>query len=130
MRIILAFVPLLTLLTSCVTTPQTTMLGTARPAIRNAAGVRLYRQPPKRFEEIALVEGRSIEELRNKAAAVGANGLIATGVARKNGPVIGVGIGTAQYHFGRHSAYGFETGTSFDVPTGANILQGTAIYVP
>lgn len=106
------------------------MLGPARAGIRNPAGVRVYGEPPKHFEQIAIVEGRSMEELRTKAAAVGANGLIASGVVRKNGPVIGVGIGTSNYHFTRHSAYGFNTESTFDVPTGANVLQGTAIYVP
>lgn len=129
MRFIFASILLAGLLTGCVTTPQTTMLGPARPTIRNAAGVKIYQVPPKRFEEIALVEGRSIEELRSRAGAVGANGLIPGG-ARRGGPVIGVGLGTGTYHYGRHSAYGFETGTSFGVPTGGTILQGTAIYVP
>jgi hypothetical protein len=117
-------------LAGCVATPQTTMLAPARPAIRNSTGVRVYNVPPKHFEEIALLEGHSMEELRDKAAAVGANGLIASGVVRKNAPVIGVGLGSSAYRVGRQSAYGFDTSTSFDVPTGANILQGTAIYVP
>ena len=66
-------------------------------------------QPPaKRFEQIAIVEGRSMEELRTKAAAVGANGLIASGVVRKNGPVIGVGVGTSDYHFTRQQRLRFQ----------------------
>ncbi|MDQ6911516.1 MAG: hypothetical protein M3128_01410 [Verrucomicrobiota bacterium] len=132
MRLTFGFVSLFifALLASCTTAPQTTMLGPARAGIRNPAGVRVYGEPPKHFEQIAIVEGHSMEELRTKAAAVGANGLIASGVVRKNGPVIGVGIGTSNYHFTRNSAYGFNTESTFDVPTGANVLQGTAIYVP
>ncbi len=132
MRVTFAFVSLFVLgsFAGCVTAPQTTMLGPSRSAIRNSGGVRVYNVPPKHFEQIAIVEGRSIEELRSKAGAVGANGLIASGVVRKNGPVIGVGIGTSNYHYTRNSAYGFNTESTFDVPTGANILQGTAIYVP
>ena len=130
MRFTIVSLLFLILFVGCATAPQTTMLGPARPGIKNPAGVRVYSEPPKHFEQIAIVEGHSMEDLRTKAAALGANGLIATGVVRKNGPVIGVGLGTGQYHYGRNSAYGFETETSFGVPTGANVLQGTAIYVP
>lgn len=113
------------------TTSHTVMLGPARSAVVSPERVRLYNEPPaRRYHEIALVEGRSVAELRNKAAAVGANGLIYGGVVQKPGPVIGVGLGTSSYHFGRHSAYGFGTGASFDIPTGGSAIQAMAIYVP
>jgi len=90
----------------------------------------MYQRPPKRFEEIAVVEGRSLSELRNEAAAVGANGILAGGISRKPGPVIGVGVGTSNYHYGRNVAYGVDTSAEFDIPTGGSLLQATAIYVP
>ena len=114
----------------CATAPRTTMLGPARPAITGTEGVRVYHTPPKRFQEIALVEGRSLAELRSRAAAVGANGILPGGVVQKPGPVIGVGIGGGSYHFGRRSAYGVETGASFGIPTGGSVMEATAIYVP
>lgn len=107
------------------------MLGPARPAIVSPERVRLYNEPPRRrFQEIALIEGRSVEELRSKAAAVGANGLIYGGVAEKRGPMLGVGLGTSSYHYGRHGGFGIGTGASFDIPTGGSVIQATAIYVP
>lgn len=114
---------------SCTTAPQTVMLAPARQQVVSAEAVRLYDQPPKHFQEIALIEGRSVAELRSKAGALGANGLIYGGTVQKPGPVIGVGLGTSSYHFGRHSAYGVETGTSFDIPTGGSVIRATAIYV-
>jgi hypothetical protein len=118
-------------LAGCATSSRTTMLAPARPTIVSPEAVRLYQRPPKHFQEIALVEGTTISELRNKASAVGANGLLSNGVVRKPGPVIGVGIGTSTYHYGRHAAYGYDTSASFDVPVGgSNVLQATAIYVP
>lgn len=104
------------------------MLAPAR-AVITAAAVRVYEEPPKRFQEIALIEGRTITELRNKAAGLGANGLLIGGVARNLGPVIGLGIGTSSYSYGRHSAVGIDTGASFAIPTGGNVLEATAIYV-
>ncbi|MGZ5002238.1 MAG: hypothetical protein ACXWBM_03510 [Chthoniobacterales bacterium] len=105
--------------------------GVAGPStVREWNGVRVFSVAPEHFGKIAIVQGRSIEELRSKAAAVGANGLIASGVVRHNAPVIGMDFGTSNFHSNRHRVYGFDTGTSFDAPTGADILQGTAIYVP
>jgi hypothetical protein len=115
-------------LAACATEARTTMVGPAR-AVINPAAVRVYEQPPKHFQEIALMEGRSITELRNKAAAVGANGLL-IGVAQNRGPVIGLGVGNSSYSYGRHGAVGIETGASFAIPTGGSVLQATAIHVP
>ncbi|MDQ6860889.1 MAG: hypothetical protein M3032_07015 [Verrucomicrobiota bacterium] len=117
-------------LAGCTTPSRTTMLAPARAAITSTDGVRVYRQPPKRFQEIAIVEGKSLTELRSKAALVGANGILAAGVVRKPGPTLAIGIGSGTYGYDRHSAYGVETEASFGVPTGSNVLTATAIYVP
>jgi hypothetical protein len=106
------------------------MLGPARPPITSVEEVLVYQEPPRRFEEVAIVEGKSLAELRAKAAEVGANGVLATGIVQKPGPVIGVGLGSSSVRYGRRSAVGFGTGVSFGIPIGSNVLSGTAIYVP
>ncbi|HSH39574.1 MAG TPA: hypothetical protein VK993_12390 [Chthoniobacterales bacterium] len=113
----------------CASTDRT-MVGRARPAIDPAA-VRVYEREPRRFESIAIIEGKTINELRIKAAAVGANGLLSRGVISKPGPVIGFGIGTSSLSVGRRSAVGVGTGVSFATPLrGGEVLQADAIYVP
>lgn len=126
-RISLAFA--LLSLVGCAAAPRTTMLGPARAAIA-VESVRIYQQPPRRFQQIAVVEGRSVDELRTRAAAVGANGIIAGGIVHKPGPDIGIGIGGGGYSWGRHSAVGVESGAAFGIPTGSDVLTATAIYVP
>ena len=105
------------------------MLGPARSAITSPEAVRVYERVPRGAQEIALVEGKTVGELRSKAAAVGANGLVLGGVVRNAGPTLGIGIGTGSYHYGRRSAVGVSTGAAFDVPTGGSIIEGLAIYV-
>jgi hypothetical protein len=116
-------------LAGCTTAPRTTMLGPARSAITSPEAVRVYERVPRGAQEIALVEGKTVGELRSKAAAVGANGLVLGGVVRNAGPTLGIGIGTGSYHYGRRSAVGVSTGAAFDVPTGGSIIEGLAIYV-
>lgn len=113
----------------CVSTQPTRMLAPARPALANAAAVRVYEEAPRHFQEIALIEGRSIPELQSKAASVGANGILPNGVVRKPGPLIGIGVGGSSYHVGRRSAVGIDSGASFAIPTGSDVMQATAIYV-
>src|SRR5947209_13845828 len=89
----------------CTPTAQTTMLGPARPPIANVELVRVYRTPPARhFERIAVVEGKSVDDLRAKAASLGADGIVPNGVVNKPGPYIGVGVGGGSYSYGRHTA--------------------------
>ncbi|MFL5239718.1 MAG: hypothetical protein ACJ8HU_01305 [Chthoniobacterales bacterium] len=118
------------LLSGCASGPQTTMLAPARAPIATVETVRVYRNPPKRFQEIAIIEGRSVDELRAKAAAVGANGILPGGVVHKPGPYFGVGIGGGSYSYGHHGGVGIDTGAAVDIPTGSSFLSGTAIYVP
>ena len=116
-------------LAGCTTAPRTTMLGPARSAITTAAAVRVYERVPRGAQEIALVEGKSMDELRERAAAVGANGIVPGGVVRNAGPTLGIGIGTGSYHYGRRSAVGVSTSAAFDVPTGGSIVEALANYV-
>lgn len=117
-------------LAGCTTAPRTTMLGPARSAITTPEAVRIYQRMPRGAQEIALVEGKTVSDLRARAAAVGANGIVPGGVVRNAGPTLGIGIGTGSYHYGRRSAVGVSTGAAFDVPTGGSIMEGLAIYVP
>lgn len=86
-----------------------TVTGTTRPPI-DAAEVRVYADPPAEFEVIALLEsapGRgwsdqaqrdsALEDLKVKAASVGANGILITGVA-EGGASSGVGVGMGGGH--------------------------------
>ena len=106
------------------------MVGQARRAI-DPASVRIYEQTPRRFERIAIIEAKTIGELRSEAAAVGANGLLSRGVIDKPGGAISFGVGTSSFSTGRRSAVGVDTGASFSVPLGATqLLSADAIYVP
>lgn len=117
-------------LPGCTSGPQTTMLAPARTPIAVIDSVRVYRSRPRRLQEIAIIEGRSVDELRAKAAAVGANGILPGGVVHKPGPYLGIGIGGGSYSYGQHGGVGLDTGAAFDVPTGSSYLSATAIYVP
>lgn len=107
------------------------VVGTVRPAIAPSQ-VKLYLNPPKKFEQIALLESSSkaswsfsdqgktnvvIERLKDEAAKVGANGILLSGMGSQN--VGSVGTGT------------YNGNTAFGVSSG--IMQkagsGMAIYV-
>lgn len=88
-----------------------TVTGTRRPAI-TAAEVRVYADPPVDHEVIALLEsapGRgwtqqsrrdhAIEDLKVKAAELGANGIVITGIG-DSGSSSGVGVGAGGGHGG------------------------------
>ena len=81
-----------------------TVTGTARPPI-DVSEVRVYADPPAEYEVIAVLEsapGRgwsqqaqrdsALEDLKAKAASVGANGVLLTGVT-EGGSSTGVGVG-------------------------------------
>ncbi len=78
------------LLTACATAPTAIVVGTKRPAI-DPALVRIYLDPPKRFEKVALIDASSknaplfssmskselvVARLKEQAAEVGANGVL------------------------------------------------------
>lgn len=107
------------------------VVGAVRPAIAPAQ-VKLYLSPPKKFEQIALLESSSkaswsfsdqgktnvvIERLKAEAAKVGANGILLSGIGSQT--VGSVGTGT------------YNSNTAFGVSSG--IMQkagsGMAIYV-
>src|SRR5574342_633585 len=107
---ILWFVPAVLLVAAC-RSGSITVTGTTRPPIL-AEDVRVYADPPAGYEVIALLEsapGRgwsqqaqrdsAIEDLKAKAASVGANGVLLTGVT-EGGTSSGVGVGVGGGHGG------------------------------
>lgn len=107
-----------------------TVTGTTRPAIA-ATEVRVYADLPADHEVIALLEsapGRgwtqqsrrddAIEDLKEKAAALGANGIVITGIA-DSGSSSGVGVGVGGGH----------GGVGFGVSQSAQSMFAKAIYV-
>lgn len=110
------------------------MLGQPRPAI-DAAQVKVYQVPPKKYEEIARLDARSgvgfgtqgqinsaIGRMAREAAKLGANGVILLGVDETGSPVsFGVGAGS----FGRRSGASVGMG----IPTAQQRAEGIAIYV-
>jgi hypothetical protein len=89
--------------------------------------VRLYLEPPRDFEVIALVSASrdagwteqgsvdyAIVELKNQAAKLGANGVLLGAAGEKTTTVMG----------------GYGTGFVYAVPVTAKTVQGRAIFVP
>ena len=129
----LLVVGLLVLVAGCASTSKV-MLGPARAPVA-AEAVRVYVEPPARFEEIARLETDSpigfgtagqadsaIARLRREAAALGANGVVLLGVDTVRPPVgVSVGTGIARRHLGVFGSVG--------VPTSQRRAVGVAIWV-
>jgi len=106
-------------------TGSTIITGEARPAI-DPSMVRIYLDPPTQFETIGLIEASSdvefsrqaaqdrvINELRNRAAGIGANGILLVGTGVQSGDTVG-----------------FVSGGVLFTTTGSRITgHGRAIYV-
>ncbi|MGB6605488.1 MAG: hypothetical protein WA747_12005 [Steroidobacteraceae bacterium] len=126
-------------LAGCATSSHV-LIGTPRPPIA-PENVRVYLQPPPKFEQIATIEATSqgslaltsqqnmdkaISRLKTEAAKVGANGILLQGVQNTQSGTIGTGVGSSSY--GGGGAVGMSAGGSFGVYNKA--AQGIAIYVP
>jgi len=116
------------------------LIGKARPPI-SPEQVRVYVQPPARYEQIASLSANStaslaltgqqnmdkaMERMKAEAAKVGANGILLQGVQDQQSGAIGTGIGSASY--GPRSSVGGGIGGSFGLYS--KVAQGLAIYVP
>lgn len=127
------------LLAGCSTSSHV-LVGTARPPI-SPDQVRIYTQPPARYEQIASINANSsgsmaltgqqnmdkaMERMKAEAAKVGANGILLQGVADTQSGSIGTGVGSTSY--GSHSSVGGGVGGSFALTS--KVAQGLAIYVP
>ncbi len=116
------------------------LIGTARPPI-SPESVRVYLQPPPKYEEIATINASSqgslaltsqqnmdkaVQRLKEEAARLGANGILLQGVQDTQSGSIGAGGGGASY--GPNSGSGVGVGGSFAITS--KVVQGLAIYVP
>ena len=119
---------------------STFMVGEPRPPT-NPANVRVYMEPPRRFDRIAIIRKGSsgawafsdqnqideaIAKIRVEAAKVGANGILLQAVEDRSGGGVSIGIGGFGFP-GRHVAVG--GGTSFYAPIMHKTVQAEAIYV-
>ena len=115
------------------------VVGTARPAI-TPEQVRIYLSPPKRFEEVALLEASSkasfaitdqgkmdavIGRMKAEAAKLGANGILLRGTGNEYVGSVGTGTGTATVS--GKTVYGTGFGTSVGIMQKAG--NGIAIFV-
>ena len=116
------------------------MIGTSRPPI-SPESVRVYVQPPEKYEEIAAIDASSqgsfaitsqqnmdkaIARMKEEAAKLGANGILLQGVQDQQSGSIGTGVGSSSY--GPGSSTGVGVGGSFGIYNKA--AHGIAIFVP
>jgi hypothetical protein len=121
-------------LAACATSSHV-LVGTARAPI-SPDEVKLYLQPPPRYEEIATIDAssrgtpvftdqrkmdRAIGRLKQEAAKLGANGVLLEGTRNEQTGGIGLGTGSAS----GNSAFGI--GGSFGITI--KTATGIAIYV-
>jgi uncharacterized lipoprotein YajG len=129
----------LAVLAGCSTSSHV-LIGTPRAPI-SPDSVRVYLQPPPKFEQIATLNASSqgsfaitsqqnmdkaIERMKAEAAKLGANGILLQGVQDQASGSIGTGVGNTSY--GSNSAVGVGVGGSFGLYSKA--ATGIAIYVP
>jgi hypothetical protein len=125
---------------SACSTSSHVLVGTPRAPI-SPESVRVYLQPPPKYEPIATINASSqgslaitsqqnmdkaIERMKTEAAKLGANGILLQGVQDQQSGSIGTGVGSTSY--GGNSATGVGVGGSFGLYNKAT--QGLAIYVP
>jgi hypothetical protein len=130
------------LLCGCGTT-HVIMVGQPRPAITPDA-VRVYTTPPRHFARIAIINSSSggswaftsrgqvdeaIARIKEKAAKVGANGVLLEAVSTTSSGGLGIGVGGFGIGGGRHHFYAAGGGGSFYGPILHKTVQATAIYV-
>jgi len=127
------------MLLGCATSSHV-MIGTARPPI-SPESVRVYVQPPERYEEVATLDASSqgsfaitsqqnmdkaIARMKEEAAKLGANGILLQGVQDQQSGSIGTGVGSSSY--GPSSSTGVGVGGSFGIYN--KVAHGIAIFVP
>ena len=127
------------MLLGCATSSHV-MIGNARPPI-SPESVRVYVQPPEKYEEIAAIDATSqgsfaitsqqnmdkaITRMKEEAAKLGANGVLLQGVQDQQSGSIGTGVGSSSY--GPGSSTGVGVGGSFGIYNKA--AHGIAIFVP
>jgi hypothetical protein len=115
------------------------VIGAPRPPVPPES-VRVYMQPPSKYETIATINATSqgslaitsqqnmdkaIERLKAEAAKLGANGVVLQGVQDHQSGSIGIGVGGSSY--GGSSSTGAAAGGSS--ATTSKVVTGIAIYL-
>ena len=127
------------LLAACATSSHV-LIGTARAPI-SPDMVKVYLQPPAKYEEIATIDATSrgsltitsqqnmdkaIARLKQEAARLGANGILLQGIEDQQSGSIGTGVGNSS--FNGNTAIGTSVGGAFGIYNKA--AKGLAIFVP
>jgi hypothetical protein len=127
-------------LTSACAPSAMLLVGTARPPI-STADVKIYTQAPPSFEEVAILNAwsdslfrpggqhttdRVIARLKERAAEVGANGIILGDFSDDQTSSLGTGLGTDTYTHNSSISLGAGAAIGIYKKTG----KGRAIYVP
>ncbi len=122
----------------------THLIGAARAPI-SPGEVKIYRTPPRHYEQIALIdstsgahlfhgteqgEAEAVTRLKEEAAKLGANGVLLTLIADRPTGVIGVGVGGGDVSYHSHGGTAVGGSASGAAPVVQNSAQGIAIYVP
>ncbi|HEX9390299.1 MAG TPA: hypothetical protein VF928_03190 [Usitatibacteraceae bacterium] len=130
------FLPVMTALLVAGCTGSHVITGTVRAPL-DSSQVTIYTVPPPKYEEVAIIDASSqmslavteqgnmdvvMQRLKERAAALGANGVLLQGTGSASTGGIGGGVGG----FGGNTAYG--TGLSASINN--KIGHGLAIYVP
>ena len=121
-----------------------TIVGQVRAPI-DPGDVEIYTSPPRRYEEIALLdassvgsfgrasvegENEAIYRMKEDAAKLGANGVLLTGVSDRYGGSLDVGIGGFGVSGGHHHVTAGGGSVGFGGPIVHRGVEGVAIYVP
>ena len=132
-------------LSACNTT-TCVLIGTKRAPVSPSA-IKLYTQPPKKFEQIAILDADSVytfrltqqgamdavmERIRNKAAALGANAILLNNVGSESAaPIALPSFGTATVTtIGNTSTVNYTGSPStFTSPLKINYARALAIFV-
>jgi hypothetical protein len=143
MRLLCSFSVLAVGLLAGCASSSSRLIAPARPAI-NPAEVRIYRTPPRHYQEIAVLdatsaarlfhgtlqgENEALQRLKEEAARVGANGVLLTLVGDRSRGAIGVGVGGGSASYQRRNGAVVSGAASGAAPIVQNSAQGVAIYV-
>ena len=118
------------------------VVGDPRPPV-SPSQVKIYRTPPKNYEEIAIVSSSAghdfqsnstlmnaaIERLKLEASRLGANGVILMQIKDRDAPVVTTSYGQANVYGYPGSAYATGMATSVYGGDRYTRLKGLAIFV-
>ena len=136
MKHALRLLPLGVLLVACATTSQV-ITGQPREPI-DPGNVSIYSTAPPDYEEIAIIEATSrssfsfgdqaktdamIRRLKERAASLGANGVLLQNTWSESSGGVGLGVGNA-------TSGGVSVGTGVSTSSVQKVGRGLAIYVP